>query len=333
MASNYSVQIEHVGGQDIYVLRDDASLAEVRVVPALGNNCIAFQRSVAGVRCDLLAQPRDLDQLANQPSHWGNPVLFPFPNRIRSGAFHFDGETFDLHDTSSNGNAIHGLLMRRKWRVERSGAGDGGAWVEAVGSTDDLPDILEHWPFPFRFSLTYRLQSGELSIDAAALNTGKRAMPMGFGIHPYFNAPFAHGSNAADCEALVPASHRWILDEHLMPTGERAPVVEDRDLRQFRQVGQIKFDDVFTGLALTDGHSECMLRDRRVGLELYVRSDPQFREMVVFTPPWHSAICFEPYTCTSDAFNLAARGVDSGMRILPAGESWRGIVRVGVRPS
>ncbi len=325
-AQHYGVQVESEMGIPIYVLTDANHGAEARVVPARGHNCFIFRTTVDGILCDVMAHPHSLSDVASAPSHWGNPVLFPFPNRIRGGKFEFDGKTVDLHDTAARGNAIHGLVMKRSWQVAHAGADDDSAWVRAVASTADLPDILDHWPFPFTFALTYRLKDGALHIEAEATNTGVVPMPMGYGIHPYFNIPFVQGSSRADYDVLVPASGRWILDESTVPTGEVRPVSGDRDVRSYRPVEHLTFDDVYTGLDRDGDWSICRLRDRRVGLEFQVRSDRTFREMVVFTPPWHSAICFEPYTCTTDAFNLAARGIDSGMIVLAPGRTWAGTV-------
>jgi len=322
----YGARVEQSQGVAVYILTDANAPAEVRAVPSLGNNCIGFRTSAHGASYEVLSTPPSLEELRKAGSHWGIPVLFPFPNRIRHGSFSFQGKVYNLHDESSHGNAIHGLLMRRSWRVVSHGADVSSAWLEAVGSTDDLPDILERWPWPFTCSLTYRLRDGILYVETRAQNTGTSAMPMGFGLHPYFNAPLAPGSSKADCDAQVPADARWVLDEHLVPTGAIEPVSAGRDIRQFRSLDDVTFDDVFTQLHAEDGWTTCRLRDRKAGVVLEVRSDAAFREIVVFTPPWHPAICFEPYTCTSDAFNLAARGIDSGMVTLEPGQHWQGTV-------
>ena len=47
-----------------------------------------------------------------------------------------------------------------------------------------------------------------------------------------------------------------------------------------------------------------------------VRADSEFGEFVVFAPPANQVVALEPYTCAPDAFNLAARGIGSGVRVL-----------------
>ena len=43
---------------------------------------------------------------------------------------------------------------------------------------------------------------------------------------------------------------------------------------------------------------------------------------VVYAPPTRPTICFEPYTCPTDALNLAAGGLDVGLIVLAPGERW-----------
>ena len=61
---------------------------------------------------------------------------------------------------------------------------------------------------------------------------------------------------------------------------------------------------------------------------LTMNTSADFREMVVFTPPHRQAVCFEPYTCTTDAVNLQQRQVDAGWKVLPPGQSWTGVVEM-----
>jgi aldose 1-epimerase len=47
---------------------------------------------------------------------------------------------------------------------------------------------------------------------------------------------------------------------------------------------------------------------------------------VLFTPAHRKAVAIEPYSCSADASNLAARGVDSGWRVLAAGAAREAVV-------
>ena len=58
-----------------------------------------------------------------------------------------------------------------------------------------------------------------------------------------------------------------------------------------------------------------------------VSASPDFRDLVLFTPPHRQAVCIEPYTCPTDAINLQARGLDAGWRVLDPGATWEALVR------
>ena len=59
-----------------------------------------------------------------------------------------------------------------------------------------------------------------------------------------------------------------------------------------------------------------------------MESDAIFRELVVYTPPGRDAICFEPYTCPTDAINLEAKGIPAGIIVLSPKETFFATVRI-----
>jgi aldose 1-epimerase len=61
-----------------------------------------------------------------------------------------------------------------------------------------------------------------------------------------------------------------------------------------------------------------------------MHADEWFRDLVIFTPPHRQAFCVEPYTCTTDAINLQARGIESGWQVLPPGASKRFYVEMRI---
>src|SRR5690606_20860169 len=100
-------------------------------------------------------------------------------------------------------------------------------------------------------------------------------------------------------------------------------------------LGDLEFDDVYAGLneGLGAGEfSEAVYADPGSGLEIAVLSDRSFRELVVYAPSKKPVVCLEPYTCTTDAFNLSARGVDAGTIVVAPGEEWSGKVIYEPRP-
>jgi aldose 1-epimerase len=305
------------GGVEIFCLRggDDTCAA---IAPGWGNACVAFR--VQGI--DVL-EPVDWSALHEHPTSYGIPVLFPFPNRIRDGAFTFEGRRYVVTPPR------HGFVRQRPWNVLSTGVSDeDGAWIISRFESTRYPEILAQFPWPFRLDVRYRLQGDTLHIETTVQHTGiQGAMPMGFGLHPYFHLP-ERGT------IQVPAHRRWELTDSL-PTGKLLDVEGRYDLRQpkdLREVGVV--DDIWTDLLVdAPGVLRCILQDLSSGLQTVLECDPlQFPHIVVYTPPApRRAICIEPYTCPTDAFNLQQRGVESHLLVLRPGDTHAFSIRISAR--
>jgi aldose 1-epimerase len=307
MARRYTATSELRDGVEIYTLSDgDAAVAEI--APSLGNNCFSFRTSAP-----VLEEVSFADFL-QKPTSYGIPVLFPFPNRIRDGQFTFASETFKVDPPR------HGFVRDKPWRVQSHGASeDTGAWITSSFNASEYPDqILRQFPFPFHIVINYWLKDGCLSMEVIARNTGERTMPAGFGIHPYFRKPDGG-------RLRVPAAARWELSDS-MPTGRIVSVDGDYDLREGKRLGGLTLDDIYTRVETdADGLARCSIIDDEGGTETVVEFSPdRLPHVVVYTPPEpRRAVCVEPNSCPTDAFNLQARGVESDVIALGAGEEVR----------
>jgi aldose 1-epimerase len=303
MTTNYTATGAEREGVEVYTLRaPDGATAEV--APALGCNCFAFADALP------VLEPIPFAEFRQKPTSYGIPVLFPFPNRIKDGRFTFAGRTYEVNPPR------HGFVRDKPWRVVGHGASnEAGAWLTAAFDARDYAEqVLAQFPFPFRLTVTYRLQDGALTMETVAQNVGDADMPAGFGIHPYFRKP-ERGS------LVVPAAQRWELAESL-PTGRLLEVEGAYDLRRATSLADMQLDDIFTGIgADTDGLTRCVLTDEEAGRQTIVEFDRrQFPHVVVYTPPPpRRAVCVEPNTCPTDAFNLQTRGVESNVLVIGAG--------------
>ncbi len=315
-----------------YVLRDHETGSEARVLPDVGANCVELRvPDRSGQPMDLMYAPESPAQLQAAPARYGLPILFPFPNRIRDGRFTFGGTTYQL-PVGRQGHAIHGLVIDRPFRVEQAEGTVDGARLRCVITPNELA-TTQGYPFPFHFAADYTLQGHTLILQVTATNTGSSPMPMGFGIHPYFRTPIAPNGERARCEIAVPVRERWVLGPDLIPTGQRETLTPAETLTDLAPLDGRTFDNVYTGVAKEGGESRCRLFDPAAGIELIVASDAAFREIVVYAPPGLPALCFEPYTCTTDAFNLQERGVDAGRMTLEPGARWVGTIEVSCQLS
>ncbi|MGH7897413.1 MAG: aldose 1-epimerase [Candidatus Binatia bacterium] len=302
---SYRAEIETRAGTEVVTLSSSAGSA-AEIVPAWGNNCIAFRAP------DPVFDPVPFDELAAKPTSSGNPILFPFPNRASEGVLRYGGKSYRVSPPR------HGFVRDKPWRVIDRGASDSeGAYLRsALDAGDFRREILDQFPFSFRLEVTLRLMERRLEMETVVRNDGEAPLPFGFGIHPYFVRP-ARGT------LTVPAAKRWELADSL-PTGKLLDVTGSHDLRTPRDVNELELDDVYDALvAAPDGQARSVLRDEDLGREIVVSSAARdFPEIVVYTAPApRRALCIEPYTCPTDVFNLAARGIDSHLIELAPGSS------------
>jgi aldose 1-epimerase len=307
-------------------LRDPNTGAAAKILPGFGFNCYSFCPQPAGEPIEVLWSHPNFASGSERPSHSGVPLLFPFAGRIRGMSYAFQGKTYTLQTLDDHrGNAIHGFVLNRPWRVAHASA------TRVVGefrASREDPKILEQWPADFEITVSYELAGNTLKSEIRITNPDDKPLPFGFGTHPYFRVPLGPGGDAAQCRVTVPVSEYWELVD-MLPSGKQLKADGPRGLAAGMKFADTKLDDVFTGLSPAGGPYRATIEDPHLGRKLTVEFDKLFRECVVYNPPHREAICIEPYTCVPDPFTLAAKGIETGLRVLAPGESVTG--RVDVR--
>jgi aldose 1-epimerase len=297
---------------------DSASTASICV--DRGFNCFSFKADAGGGQSiDVIDSQPGFENGEGRVSGNGIPILFPFPNRIRGGRFSWRGREYVLPESQvgydTTGNAIHGFVIDRPWRVVDQGPGFvTGEFQLSV----DAPDRRQLWPADFVIRLRYELSGGKLRSVFQIINPDTVALPWGLGTHSYFKLPLSGASDASKCLLTAPVTQQWSLDECL-PNGEKTMIPEELSLIDGIYFGSRRFDDVFSGVP--EGIVECTAIDEVAGLQIAQRNPGSFRDLVIYTPPNRDAVCFEPYTCVTDAINLQQQGIDAGWQTLGPGES------------
>lgn len=314
-------------GSTVYELVDTEGTARAEVWPAFGFNCLRWQVPRAdGTLGDLL----DCDPTWEQnpvATRSGHPILFPFPNRMKHGKFTFEGREYRLPLNESSGlHAIHGFTPKTPWRVVDQSAGQHEArLVGEFRLSVDRPDLLDCWPGDCTIRIEYLLKSDELAVNATITNPGSTPYPFGLGFHPYFASPNAPGATADTMTLFCPASELWESDGPF-PTGQKLPIPDPLDFRRPKAVGDRQLDTLFAIRPRGKEPFAALGHATEPGL-LSIEAGAAFREVLLFTPPHRRAVAIEPYTCTTDAANLAAAGIDAGWRVLVPGEAFEERVR------
>lgn len=301
------------------ILTDNQFGSQARLLPEVGFNCFSLQIPVAGQLIEVLDADTDFAEGGKRGTRSGIPWLFPFPNRIKRGHYLWNGVAYQLPVSDAFGNAIHGFVMDRPWRVVSA---DAQSAIAVFQLSVDAPDRRPLWPSDFLLEVRYTLRQACLRADVRIVNVGEQPLPWGLGTHPYFKLPYAENSKYGQCLLQVPAEETWELYECL-PNGHRSKVHGSTDLRQGLALEGVQLDDVLTGLKRVKNRITTSIMDPRAGVQMTQVTDWIFRECVVFTPPGRSCVCIEPYTCVTDAINLQREGIESGWQVLGIGEEYR----------
>ena len=96
--------------------------------------------------------------------------------------------------------------------------------------------MLELFPFVHEVRCEATVGRAELTADDHR-HGRRRPVPVSFGYHPYTRLPVRPRD---EWQVTLAASDRLVLDDHSIPTGERAPV----DREPFRLAG-VSLDDAF----------------------------------------------------------------------------------------
>jgi aldose 1-epimerase len=133
--------------------------------------------------------------------------------------------------------------------------------------------------------------------------------------------PLGAQGSTAECRLTVPAEKRWEL-VNVLPTGSLLDATGDYDLRPGTAIGATAYDDVYGQLRSRSTQHHCEVADPVNGRRINVDFGPEYRTVVVYTPPHREAVCIEPYTCVPDVFWLADQGHDVGLQVLGPGKSF-----------
>ncbi len=311
----------------IVSIADPASGAAAKVLVSLGFNCFSWQPVLDEGPREMLWSHPDFAGGNERPSGSGIPLLFPFPGRIGQAKYTFGGREYQLEPGDPFGNAIHGFVHKRPWRIvdERPERVVG----EFQASVDDA-SILERWPSDFRIRVSYEVRGRELVSDVRFENAGDGPLPCGFGTHSYFRLPLAEGAAPDETLVYAPVSKIWELKD-MLATGQILPVPAGMELDGGGPLAGRQFDTSYTDLKPdADGLVHTWLREPKSGRTLTQLFDTSFTQCIVYTPPHREAICLEPYTCLPDSFRLTAEGHETGLRVLAPGDGYETTISLTV---
>lgn len=291
-AGEIKVWTDQVSGTQVYQLSQGTTI--VRVAPEAGAN--AYSIRVDGH--EYLRQPETLEKLPG--AGYGNPVLYPTPNRVKNAKFRFRGKTFRF-PANAGKNFIHGLVNRQSWRVVSQATDEDSAGITCAIEFREDSAMFQYFPLPHTLRLSIEVSDRQVRWEYEVDNTsGESAVPFGFALHPYF----MYQGKRDKTFLTIPATH-WMESAQMLPSGKLVPAGElDYPLGEPMLLQDTTFDDVYYGMRT---ERPTLIEFRDTGDSIQIVASPEFTHLVVWTPqrPYFG---IESQTCSTDAHNLDDQG-------------------------
>ena len=266
---------------------------------------------------ELLDPGRGVEAYAERGKTMGIPLLYPWANRLSRDGYEAAGKSVELpggepgsrYPVDPNGLPIHGAFPGRiVWEAEA----EGDRLTASV--TWDEDELLELFPFRHRLSVRAIVDEQGLQITTTVYADGGDPVPVAFGYHPYLTLP---DSSRDGWQVDLGAEQQLVLDDRMIPTGERVPLTS----RDFL-LGERSLDDGLAGLATP---AQFLVSDGERTLSVSFEAGYDWAQ--VYAPPGHDYICFEPMTAPADALNSG-----EGLSVLAPGEDYSASFTLAVTP-
>jgi aldose 1-epimerase len=242
--------------------------------------------------------------------------LIPYSNRIAHGRFTFEGMEHKLAlNFDDHPHSIHGNAWLQPWRVAEST----GTSCRLTFDHATTGEGAEAWPFEYRAEQTVRLDPTGAVIALSLTNADLRAMPAGFGLHPFF-------PRRPDTSLRFEVAGVFLNGANCLPRTHVA-VPEEWNYTTLRALDRSGLDNCFSGW---DGQAQ--IRSSDGGPILGIEADPIFRFLVVYVPDGRDFLAVEPVSHSNNAINLPGFS-DNGLVVLKPGETISGRVKFHVGAS
>lgn len=307
------VQDAKASSEKKVILHNPQTGEKVVILPEIGAALLELELICDHILIPIVHLPGEKSICENDL--YPSALLAPWVNRVRNGNYSFEGRNYQLPINEQNlGNAIHGFLARKPFKVFEKKCTHELAEVSFIHNyTGDFPG----YPFPFIFTLTYRLSSkGILNVNFNCKNTGEKNMPFACGWHPYFkitNAEIRH------LEIKFSPTLKYISDAQMIPMSE-----EIVSFPMPVRFSETTLDNVFKLESKADHLTE--LTDTQSKTSLFLKQNSaEFPYLVVFAPSSENCVAIEPMTGNTDAFNTG-----DGLKVLSPNEDFTSLVEIWI---
>jgi aldose 1-epimerase len=288
-------------GQNIVELENEH--LRLRVCPEVGATITAFSLRKNDTWLDLMRRaPEPLEK-----SSHGSFIMLPYSNRIRNALFTWKNERYQLDKIEKH--AIHGDVRDRAWSISSQSQQQ----VVMEIDSQNFPDF--NFPFPIAAEVSYAIEETKLQISLSVKNNSESEIPLGFGLHPYFNTSLGETGETAKLQFSAQGYYPYEGDLPLPESG-RVQIPEHFSFERPREIVS-GIDHCYGGW-----NGKACISWPKSKVELRFECDKILRHAILYTPPNENFFAFEPASMSTDGFNAISREEENtGVQIIEAGES------------
>lgn len=275
-------------------LQDTATKTIITILPAYGALLHGFEFPVQGQPLNIIDNytgKHDLEQ--DLAISYKSSKLSPFVCRMRNGKYSLDEQEYEIAHKFTDGNAIHGLLYNRSFKIVDEFADEKMAMVSMRYhyKKEDAG-----YPFDYICDVRYTLLPQQtLQVETTLLNLDNRPIPIADGWHPYFTL----GGTINDYECQFSSENMVEFDAGLVPTGQ---LLHDPSFAQPGIIGNRQLDNCFVVQPIDQRPCAVLFNPRnRVWLSIFTNS--RYPYLQLYTPAHRKSIAIENLSGAPDCFN------------------------------
>ena len=236
-----------------------------------------------------------------------NFLMIPYSNRIKDGAFTFEGKPYQLENGA--GHAIHGDVRQRPWTVVQQSK----TALRCAFDSRLFGDI--NWPWSFSAEADFTLNDAHLTMRITLRNRSDSTMPAGFGWHPYFSRTLTSRDEPVHLHFQLDGAYPDANDTRI-PSGPLQLLTPHQDFGQARALAA---DNVLDTCCYGfDGGSIAWPES---GVRLRLHATESCKHLILYNPADTSYFAVEPVTNANNGVNLLAQNDPTcGTLVLGPGE-------------
>ncbi len=294
----FQILNEKFGNQQLLKLYDSKTKEYVGILPETGGMLYSMELLIGNKLIPVLDYYQSESELKKDlATSFKGSNLFPFPNRIDSGKYEFEGNKYQLFvNFPQENNAIHGLIFDKPFEVIETKNSDVAASAKLRYSSKGN---FQGYPFRFELDVDFIFEENKgLTVSTTFANSDNKTIPVADGWHPYFQLQ----SKVDELLFSFPSEKTYEVNDRLIPSGKS---IDYKLFNSQKQVKDTTYDTCF-GLNEKEGTALITIYDPALqgGVSIWQETGKdKFNYLQIYTPPTRKTIAIEPMTCIPNSLN------------------------------